>query len=147
MIRIAPAVLATAAIVAVVPAASQAATPVTKPSVTTGLAGSITPESATLTGLDLDGNEISYAATGLFARMFQHEYDHLNGFLYVDRLQGKWARKAKKAVKANSWGKPGLTWMPGVDRDPFGHDDVDEYDEDDVIAEGGHAHSEDELAR
>ncbi|KGN42106.1 peptide deformylase [Knoellia aerolata] len=104
-------------------------------------------ESATLTGLDLDGNEVSYAATGWFARMFQHEYDHLNGFLYVDRLQGKWARKAKKAVKAQGWGTPGLTWMPGVDRDPFGHDDEDEYDDDEVIAEGGHARSEDELAR
>lgn len=102
---------------------------------------------ARLTGIDLDGNEISYAATGWFARMFQHEYDHLNGFLYIDRLHGKWARKAKKAVRANSWGIPGLTWMPGVDRDPFGHDDADEHDEDEVIAEGGHAHSEDELAR
>jgi peptide deformylase len=106
-------------------------------------------ESATLTGLDLDGNEISYTATGWFARMFQHEYDHLNGFLYVDRLQGKWARKAKKAVRAHDWGKPGLTWMPGKDRDPFGHDDLDE---DEFEAEGGHfadsqSTSKDELAR
>ena len=31
--------------------------------------------------------------------------------------------KAKKAVKANGWGEPGHTWMPGEDRDPFGHDD------------------------
>ena len=56
----------------------------------------------------------------------QHEYDHLNGYLYVDRLAGRWAKKAKKAVKANGWGVPGLSWMPGVDRDPFGHDDPDE---------------------
>ena len=33
------------------------------------------------------------------------------------------ARKAKKAVKAHGWGVPGLTWMPGEDKDPFGHDD------------------------
>ena len=83
-------------------------------------------ERATLTGQDIDGAEIRYEATGWFARMLQHEYDHLNGFLYVDRLTGKWARKAKKVVKANGWGEPGLTWMPGVDRDPFGHDDDDE---------------------
>jgi peptide deformylase len=82
-------------------------------------------ERATLTGQDLDGSEIHYEATGWFARMLQHEYDHLNGFLYVDRLSGKWARRARKAVKANEWGTPGLTWMPGSDRDPFGHDDVD----------------------
>ena len=55
--------------------------------------------------------------------LLQHEYDHLNGFLYVDRLEGKWARKAKKAVKAQGWGVPGLTWQPGEDQDPFGHDD------------------------
>lgn len=78
---------------------------------------------ATMTGLDLEGNELRYEATGWFARMLQHEYDHLNGFLYVDRLEGKWARKAKKAIKAQGWGVPGLTWQPGEDKDPFGHDD------------------------
>lgn len=80
-------------------------------------------ERATLTGQDLDGAEVRYEATGWFARMLQHEYDHLNGFLYVDRLEGKWARRARKAVRANGWGEPGLTWLPGVDRDPFGHDE------------------------
>ena len=67
-------------------------------------------EAATLTGQDLDGNEIRYEATGWFARMLQHEYDHLNGFLYVDRLTGKWSRKARKAVKGHGWGVPGLVW-------------------------------------
>ena len=86
-------------------------------------------EAATLTGLALDGTEIRYEATGWFARMLQHEYDHLNGFLYVDRLSGKWARKARKAVKAEGWGVPGLSWMPGEDRDPFGHDDETPEDE------------------
>ena len=62
-------------------------------------------EAATLTGLALDGTEIRYEATGWFARMLQHEYDHLNGFLYVDRLSGKWARKARKAVKGDGLGR------------------------------------------
>ncbi len=78
---------------------------------------------ATLTGIDLDGTELRYVGTGWFARMLQHEYDHLNGFLYIDRLDSRWARKAKKAIKAHGWGVPGLSWMPGEDRDPFGHDD------------------------
>jgi peptide deformylase len=86
-------------------------------------------EQATLTGLALDGTELRFEATGWFARMLQHEYDHLNGFLYVDRLTGKWSRKARKAVKSNGWGVPGLTWMPGEDRDPFGHDDETPEDE------------------
>jgi peptide deformylase len=51
----------------------------------------------------------------------QHEFDHLNGTLYVDRLNSRYARKAKKAAAANGWGQPGLTWLPGVDPDPFGH--------------------------
>jgi peptide deformylase len=79
-------------------------------------------QTATLTGLDIDGNEVEYTATGWFARMFQHEYDHLNGFLYVDRLNDRWGKKARKAVKKQGWGKPGFVWHPGVDPDPFGHD-------------------------
>ena len=84
-------------------------------------------ESAEVSGYDWDGNEISFSATGWFARCMQHEYDHLNGFLYVDRLNEKWKKKARKAVKAEGWGGPGHTWMPGEVPDPFGHDDdVDE---------------------
>jgi peptide deformylase len=86
-------------------------------------------ERAEVTGLDLDGTELAFSATGWFARCMQHEYDHLNGFLYVDRLEGRWARKAKKTVKRNGWGGPGHTWLPGVDPDPFGHDDVDDLDD------------------
>lgn len=86
--------------------------------------------SADVSGYDQDGNEISFTATGWFARCMQHEYDHLQGFLYVDRLLPKWQKKAKKAVRAEGWGTPGHTWMPGVDRDPFGHDDADEPDGD-----------------
>ena len=87
-------------------------------------------ESAEVTGYDWDGNEIAFSATGWFARCMQHEYDHLNGFLYVDRLNDKWKKKARKAVKAEGWGVPGLTWMPGEGPDPFGHDDEDLDDED-----------------
>ena len=36
--------------------------------------------------------------------------------------------KAKKAVKRNGWGRPGHSWMPGVDPDPFGHDAPDQHD-------------------
>jgi peptide deformylase len=83
---------------------------------------------AHVTGLDLEGNELEFDATGWFARCMQHEYDHLNGFLYVDRLGDRWSKKARKAVKRNGWGTPGHTWMPGVDEDPFGHDAPDEHD-------------------
>ena len=39
----------------------------------------------------------------------------------MDRLIGRNARAARKAVKAHGWGVPGLSWMPGKDPDPFGH--------------------------
>jgi peptide deformylase len=37
-------------------------------------------------GLDQDGNCIEVSGTGLFARALQHEIDHLDGILFVDRL-------------------------------------------------------------
>lgn len=79
-------------------------------------------ERARVQGQDLDGREVQFEATGWFARCMQHEYDHLNGFLYTDRLDPRWSRKARKAVKRAGWGVPGASWLPGVDPDPFGHD-------------------------
>lgn len=76
---------------------------------------------ARVTGLDADGTPITLEGTGLFARMLQHETGHLDGFLYIDRLVGRYARAAKRAVKAHGWGAPGLTWTPGEEPDPFGH--------------------------
>ncbi|GMA19392.1 peptide deformylase [Arsenicicoccus piscis] len=100
----------------------------------------VRPLQAHVIGFDVDGRQLEFDATGWFARCMQHEYDHLNGTLYVDRLEGRQARKAKKMLRAHGWTVPGNSWMPGVDRDPFGHDDEhDEHDdhEHDVAAEGG----------
>jgi peptide deformylase len=74
-----------------------------------------------VTGFDGDGRPVEFEATGWFARCMQHEYDHLDGKLYVDRLNARQGRKARKALKGHGWGVPGLTWLPGVDPDPFGH--------------------------
>jgi len=76
---------------------------------------------ARVTGLDADGNPVAVEGTGLFARMLQHETGHLDGFLYLDRLIGRYARNAKRAVKSHGWGVPGLSWLPGEGPDPFGH--------------------------
>ena len=78
-------------------------------------------EWARVTGLDADGNPITLEGTGLFARMLQHETGHLDGLLYLDMLVGRNARAAKRTVKANGWGVPGLSWTPGEVPDPFGH--------------------------
>ena len=68
---------------------------------------------ARVTGLDADGNPVAIEGTGLFARMLQHETGHLDGFLYLDRLIGRHARAAKRAVKSHGWGVPGLSWTAG----------------------------------
>ncbi|BDY29420.1 MULTISPECIES: peptide deformylase [Mycolicibacterium] len=76
---------------------------------------------ARVTGLDADGTPVTLEGTDLFARMLQHETGHLDGFLYIDKLVGRHARAAKRAVKRNGWGVPGLSWTPGEVPDPFGH--------------------------
>ncbi|MDS1271718.1 peptide deformylase [Lipingzhangella sp. LS1_29] len=43
-------------------------------------------EAATVRGWDRDGAELELSGTGYFARCLQHETDHLNGKLYIDRL-------------------------------------------------------------
>jgi peptide deformylase len=42
----------------------------------------------TVQGLDRQGRKVRINASGLLARAFQHEIDHLDGVLYVDRLSG-----------------------------------------------------------
>ncbi len=50
-------------------------------------------ERVIVTGLDRDGAKIQLEGTGLFATCLQHEIDHLNGVLYVDRAKN--VRKAR----------------------------------------------------
>ncbi|UOZ08182.1 MULTISPECIES: peptide deformylase [unclassified Amycolatopsis] len=67
---------------------------------------------AKVTGSDIEGNPIEVEGTGYFARCLQHETDHLDGYIYLDRLVGRHARAAKKMLKSNKWGVPGLSWLP-----------------------------------
>jgi peptide deformylase len=45
------------------------------------------PEQIHVTGYDLSGNEIDQTVDGLFARAVQHEVDHLQGVLFIDRVK------------------------------------------------------------
>lgn len=72
-------------------------------------------ERAILRAVDLEGAPFEVEAEGWLARIFQHEYDHLDGVLYADRLAHDNARAAKKAIRKNGWGVPGLSWLPGED--------------------------------
>ena len=65
------------------------------------------PARAILKGLDRNGEEQLIEATGLLARCFQHEMDHLDGTLFIDRLRGLQkdliVRKIKKLARAGKW--------------------------------------------
>lgn len=57
------------------------------------------PASVRLTGQDVDGQPIELVATGLLARCFQHETDHLSGTLYIDKLGGEERKQAWRAIR------------------------------------------------
>lgn len=75
-----------------------------------------------ISGLDVGGARQQFEASGWFARIMQHEYDHLDGYLYVNRLNDRYARQWKKVLKRENWTESGNSWLPGVDPDPFDHD-------------------------
>jgi peptide deformylase len=72
-------------------------------------------ETIRITGYDLDQNPVEIEADGWFARIFQHEFDHLNGTLYVNRLIEPYSSMAKAAIEEFGWGVPGCSWLPGRD--------------------------------
>jgi peptide deformylase len=59
---------------------------------------------ATVNGVDRRGTPVRVAGTGLLARCLQHEVDHLDGLLYVDRL----STRKRKAILAAA----GLSLLP-----------------------------------
>jgi peptide deformylase len=59
---------------------------------------------ARVTGVDHRGAPVAVAGTGLLARLLQHETDHLDGRLYVDRLVGPAKREAMRAIRAADYG-------------------------------------------
>jgi len=52
-----------------------------------------------LRGQDLDGVQVDVVAEGLLARIFQHETDHLNGMLYIDRLPDEGRREVMRQLR------------------------------------------------
>jgi peptide deformylase len=62
----------------------------------------IRPNAVHLVGLDLDGNDISIEATELEGRVFQHELDHLDGVLLVERLDEDQRKEALKILRSRT---------------------------------------------
>jgi peptide deformylase len=67
----------------------------------------VRPTRVVVKGLDRHGVEQRIEGNGLLARAFQHEIDHLDGTLFVDRLRGikrdMIVRRIKKLTRAGKW--------------------------------------------
>lgn len=67
----------------------------------------VRPARAVVRGRDREGVERTVEASGLLARAFQHEMDHLDGVLFVDRLRGikrdLIVRKIQKLKRSGKW--------------------------------------------
>jgi peptide deformylase len=67
----------------------------------------VRPMRALIKAQDRHGHEFQHEGTGLLARAFQHEMDHLDGTLFVDRLRGikrdLIVRKIRKLTRAGKW--------------------------------------------
>jgi peptide deformylase len=74
-------------------------------------------ERVVLRATDLDGNPIEEEARGLRAVCFQHELDHLDGFLFIDRIsrlkRDLYVQKRKKALR-----EEGAAWTTAGERPP-----------------------------
>lgn len=68
---------------------------------------------ARVTGVDVDGvTPVEVQGRGFLARCLQHEVDHLDGHVYLDRLIGRNRRDARRALRDRGWGAPGGSWDP-----------------------------------
>jgi peptide deformylase len=67
----------------------------------------VRPRHAVVKGLDRHGNECTVEGRDLLARAFQHEMDHLDGVVFIDRLRGikrdLIVRKIQKLKKTGKW--------------------------------------------
>lgn len=62
------------------------------------------PAFARVKALDLDGNEIELAGDGIVGRVLQHEVDHLDGLLLIDRLSKRVRKHALKELRDEALG-------------------------------------------
>ena len=60
-------------------------------------------EFARVRGIDLNGDELELSGNGLMAQALQHECDHLDGLLYLDRLEPEERKAAMKLLRESDW--------------------------------------------
>lgn len=65
------------------------------------------PTAVTLTGQDAYGTALQVEASGLLARIFQHELDHLNGLTILDRTDRESRKEAMRLLRERLLAKKG----------------------------------------
>lgn len=60
--------------------------------------------SVTIRGLDENGEPVEIDADGLLAVVFQHEFDHLDGVLFIDHLPGDMRKEALRTLRDQALG-------------------------------------------
>lgn len=58
---------------------------------------------ASITGYQLDETQITVSGVGVLAQALQHELDHLNGLVYLDRLSPEERKAAMAALRQTDW--------------------------------------------
>ena len=75
-----------------------------------GMVGEMTRfEKLVCHGFDRHGKKIEFAAEGWFARCLQHEMDHLDGILYVDKARNVRPAVTEEEKTAAEGGEPGVS--------------------------------------
>ncbi len=59
----------------------------------------IRPTRIKVKGLTAEGKQVQLSASGLFARVFQHEIDHLDGVLFIDRVSPEELERLRSALE------------------------------------------------
>jgi len=60
----------------------------------------VRPKQILVTGIDINGNDVSIEADELFSRLIQHEIDHLDGVLLLEHLDDDQRKEALKELQA-----------------------------------------------
>ncbi|WP_067872259.1 peptide deformylase [Nocardia vermiculata] len=66
-------------------------------------------------GSDSNGEPVTFEAADLLARCIQHETDHLDGVLYLQRLEPAARKQAMRAVRESEWFAAGKTVMSAAE--------------------------------
>jgi len=76
----------------------------------------VRPKAVTMTGVDLDGNEVVIEGDELLGRVFLHELDHLDGVLMLDRLEPDERKRALRELRDIDLREAGLERIDDVRR-------------------------------